>query len=136
MSDICKRKRRYAGFSLVEAILANVILCGAVVALGSVSNSCLKDVVINDLHSKAASLAQRKLLMIEYMGIEAFMEADDLAGKIEQGSDTFSYNIAVEKLEINNLYSVAIKIGFTRGSRNYEVNAQTRFFSSSQQLGI
>ena len=67
-----KRQNR-SGFTLIEAIVASLILCASIMALGAISTRSLVGTRLNRQYEKAASLAQRQLQTIYYIGIDGLM---------------------------------------------------------------
>ena len=68
---ITKQNRR--GFTLVETILASVILCASILALGAISTRALSSAKLNRQYETAAALAEKQLVMISYIGIDNFI---------------------------------------------------------------
>lgn len=75
MRTIKQKSKKFAGgFTLVETIAANVILCGAVVTLGAIGTVCLTQTKLNSQYETAANLADRQLSLIDYIGIDTFVQ--------------------------------------------------------------
>ena len=118
------RNRR--GFTLIEMISASVILCIAVLALSSVSVRALGEVRLNRQHNSAAELAEKQLVMIDYIGIEKFVEAGQMQGDFKNEESDYRWKVSAEPVGTGSLYQVKIIISWTEKKRNYEVAVETR----------
>ncbi len=125
-----------SGFTLVEAIVSNVILCGAVVTIGAISTRCLSSINIDRLYEMAASIADRQLTIIEYAGVEDFIELGQMEGEFENGQVRYAWQAAVEELEIDGLYEVTILVSFRQHNRQYSLLVCTRFNGSGNTIQI
>jgi prepilin-type N-terminal cleavage/methylation domain-containing protein len=67
--------RNKRGFTLVEVISASVILCGAVMIVGTIGTQALIGTRLNRRYEMAASLIDRQLTLIDYVGIDSFIES-------------------------------------------------------------
>jgi len=76
-----KRKRQY-GFTLVEALVAAVILSGAVMTLAGLSSRCLSRTRFNQEYEQAWQVLDRQLTLIDMMGIDEFVNEGITEGEI------------------------------------------------------
>ena len=72
-----RRRSQPGGSNLVETLVASVILSGAVLTLSAISTNALTSTRLYRHHEVAASLIDRQLSLIDYTGIDQFIEADD-----------------------------------------------------------
>ena len=77
------------GFTLVEVIAASVILCGAVMIVGSITTHALIGTRLDRRYEIAASLADKQLNMIDYVGIDSVGELGQMEGDIEESGDSY-----------------------------------------------
>ena len=120
-------RRRARGFTLVEVIAASVILCGAVMLVGRVGTQAMTGTKLNRRYEMAASVVDRQLTLIDYIGIDAFIEAAEFEGVSEDLGYTFQWEVQTEYLEIDSLYSVKIRVVWAEGKRPYSITVQTMF---------
>jgi len=127
------RSERYSGrkaFSLVETIVAAVLLGSGVVAVCAISTKSFRGVKLNRENELAWDLLDKQLTLIDYMGIDAFIQSGETSGifESEDGQDpTHYWEVQVAPLEIDNLYSVNIVVGWGQGSRLRQISLTTMF---------
>ena len=114
-----------AGFNLVEALVATMILSGAVLTLGAISTNALSSTRLHRHYEAAASMIDRQLSLIDYMGIDEFIQAGQTEGVVEEGEPAFRWSVTTEYQGTDNLYVVAITVTWLEGNRPYSVLAQT-----------
>lgn len=126
--------RRHAGFTLIEAIVASVILCVSVLVLSSVSVKSLGQVKLNRQYGQAIELAQRQLVMIDYMGIEEFIKLGRMEGDFEGTEPMYHWAVAQSSVGIDSLYEVRVVVSWVERKRNYEVSVVSRFNGSGSLI--
>jgi prepilin-type N-terminal cleavage/methylation domain-containing protein len=119
------KKRR--GFTLVEVIAASVILCGAVMVVGSISARALIGTRLNRRYEAAACVADRQLAMIDYIGIDSIGELGQMEGDTEDSGQTYHWSITTEYQEIDNLYLVTATVTWVEANRPYSLVVDTMF---------
>jgi prepilin-type N-terminal cleavage/methylation domain-containing protein len=120
-------RRRNRGFTLVEVIAASVILCGAVMLVGRVGTQAMTGTKLNRRYEMAASVIDRQLSLIDYLGIDAFIEAGESEGDSEDFGYTFHWEVVTEYLEIDSLFQVRITVMWAEGRRPYSISVDTMF---------
>ena len=120
-------RRRAKGFTLVEVIAASVILCGAVMLVGRVGTQAMTGTKLNRRYEMAASLVDRQLSLIDYLGIDAFIEAGESEGESEDFGYTFHWQVVTEYQELDSLFLVRITVTWAEGRRPYSVTVDTMF---------
>jgi hypothetical protein len=137
MLKIRRKMVKFAcGFTLVETIAANVILCGAVVTLGAIGTVCLTQTKLNSQYETAANLADRQLSLIDYIGVDTFVQEGQFDGEFESTGVKYVWRSDIMYLEIDNLYAIALTISWEHRNKQYSVVVETRLdgAGSSQQL--
>ena len=125
------RQTRQAGFNLVETIVASMILSGAVLALGSISTNALVGTRLNRHYQGAASLIEKQLGLIDFVGIDEFVERGQTAGMVEELEPGYQWEVTTEYEGTDNVYLVSVTVSWLDGKRPYELMAQTRLNGSS-----
>ena len=120
-------RRRDKGFTLVEVIAASVILCGAVMLVGRVGTQAMTGTKLNRRYEMAASVIDRQLSLIDYLGIDAFIEAGESEGESEDFGYTFHWEVVTEYQEIDSLFLVRITVMWAEGRRPYSISVDTMF---------
>ena len=119
-----------AGFSLVEMVAAAVLLSGAVVTLCAISNKSLGGVKLNRENEVAWQLLDRQLTLIDYIGVEQFIEAGQSEGRFgdeEDGGTVYRWSSDMTEGEADNIYQVDMVVYWTTGIRGGRVSASTVF---------
>ena len=125
-------RRKAKGFTLVEVIAASVILCGAVMLAGRVGTQAMTGTKLNRHYEMACSLAERQLTLLDYVGIDAFIESGETEGQSDDLGYTFNWQVETEYLELDSLYSVKINVGWLEGIRPYSITVETMFDGVAQ----
>jgi type II secretory pathway pseudopilin PulG len=128
----CKKK----GFTLVETIVSNVILCGAVVTLGAVGTLCLTQAKLNSQYETAAALADRQLSFIDYMGVDTFVQKGQMEGEFEGGQVKYTWQANIASLGLDNLYAVTLQVTWMHRNRQYKVVVDTRLNGAGSAVQI
>jgi Tfp pilus assembly protein PilV len=116
---------RQTGFSLVEALMATMILSGSVLALATISTNALTDTVRNRHYETAAGIIDEQLSMIDYMGIDQFLKLDKTEGDNKDVEPGYHWQISTKYEGTDNLYIVTITVTWVERNRPYNVTAQT-----------
>jgi len=120
-----RAKRNKRGFTLVETITASVILCGSVLAVGAISTRSLGETRLNRQYEVAAALADKQLTMIDYVGVEEFIELGQMEGEIEEFEPGYHWEVVTDYQAIDNLYLVNITVSWVEHNRPYTISVDT-----------
>ena len=123
------------GFTLIELILAAMILCMSVLAIGAVNTRSVVETRLNRQYEMATSLANRQLSVIDYIGIDDFLKAGKTQGQIAYVGMSFNWQVACE-LKTTGLYLVTVEISWLEGSKTYNVVVQTMMKTTSNLTEI
>jgi Tfp pilus assembly protein PilV len=127
-----RQKRSHpGGFNLVEALVATMILSGAVLTLGAIGTNALSSTRLHRHYEVAASVIDKQLSLIDYMGIDAFLQAGQTEGIEEDFEPPYQWTVATEYQGTDDLYLVTITVTWLEGIRPYSVTAQTMLDGSS-----
>ncbi len=130
-------KRNNKGFNLVETLVAGAILSGAVLTVGAISTRALTGTRLNRQYETAASLIDKQLSLIDYMGIDEFVEQGQTEGVFEDFEPGYQWQATTEYQGIDSLYLVTLTVTWVDNNRPYSLSAQTMFDGASTyvQLG-
>jgi Tfp pilus assembly protein PilV len=128
--------RKRGGFSLVEVLIAGMILSGAVLTLGAISTNALTDVRLNRHYETAAMLADRQLTLIDYLGIDQFVQTGQAQGVFEEYEPGYQWQVATEYRGTDDLYLVSITMRWNEGKRPYSITVQTMLNGTNTTLGM
>jgi type II secretory pathway pseudopilin PulG len=126
---------RHSGFNLVETLVATMILSGAALTLGAIGTNALSSTRLHRHYEAAASLIDRQLNLIDYAGIDQFIEAGEMEGLCEDFEPACKWSVTTEYQNVDNLYLVTITAMWLEGSRPYSIMAQTMLDGSGSVVG-
>jgi Zn-dependent alcohol dehydrogenase len=119
------RGTKHGGFNLVEALVATVILSSAVLTLGAIGTNALSGTRLHRHYEVAAALIDKQLSLIDYMGIDQFIQTGQMEGIVEELEPGYAWSVTTEYQNVDSLYLVEITVSWLEGSRPYRVTAQT-----------
>jgi len=122
---VAQVKTNNKGFTLIEAILANIILCGAVLAVSAISTRSLSETRLNRQYEVAASLIDKQLCLIDYTGIDQFVELGRMEGVVEQFEPGYHWEVTAAEQDIDNLYLLNITVTWVERSRLRRLSVDT-----------
>jgi prepilin-type N-terminal cleavage/methylation domain-containing protein len=122
---IVTREKIRRGFTLIEMIVASVILCGAVLAVTAISTRALNETKLNRQYEVATTLADRQLIWIDYIGVENFIELGQTEGEFLGFEREYRWRAVTEYQGIDNLYRVNITVSWVERNRPYSVSVDT-----------
>ena len=113
------------GFSLIETLVASAILSGAVLTVGAISTMSLSGTRLNRQYEVAASLIDKQLSLIDYVGIDEFVEIGQMEGDFEEIEPGYHWEVITEYQDIDSLYLVNITVSWINGKRPYSLSVDT-----------
>jgi prepilin-type N-terminal cleavage/methylation domain-containing protein len=128
-----KNKR---GFSLIETLVASAILSGAVITIGAISTMSVSGTRLNRRYEMAASLLDKQLNMIDYIGIDEFIDIGQMEGDFEGFEPAYQWEVVTEYQDIDSLYLVTITVSWVDGNRPYSISADTMLDGVSVYLEV
>jgi len=131
-----REKQNKRGFTLVEMILASIILCGAVLALGAISTQSLSGTRLNRQYEVASALADRQLSLIDYIGVDNFIEFGQMEGEFKQFEPGYHWEVTTKSMGVDNLYLVNITVSWVDRNRPYSISVDTRFDGKGKVLEV
>lgn len=118
-------KTNKKGFSLIETLVASAILSGAVLTLGAISTMSLSGTRVNRRYETALSLIDKQLSLIDYVGIDEFVELGQMEGDFEEIEPVYHWEVVTEYQDIDSLYLVTITVSWVDGNRPYSLSVDT-----------
>jgi prepilin-type N-terminal cleavage/methylation domain-containing protein len=118
---------RNKGFSLIEMIVASIILSLAVVSICAVSTKSMTSVRSNRDHETAWDLLDRQFTFIDYMGIEEFINEGQMSGQFgDNESDVTHYwSAKCEEGDYDYLYNLQLTISWGPENAMRSISAST-----------
>jgi prepilin-type N-terminal cleavage/methylation domain-containing protein len=124
------------GFSLIETLVASAILSGAVITIGAISTMSVSGTRLNRRYEMAASLLDKQLNMIDYIGIDEFIDIGQMEGDFEGFEPAYQWEVVTEYQDIDSLYLVTITVSWVDGNRPYSISADTMLDGVSVYLEV
>ena len=120
------KHRRHDGFSLIEMLVASVVLSGTVVTVAAISTQALQGTARQQAYETAVQLADRQLRVIDYVGVDRFLEAGQTEGLFETPEPGYRWFVEAESMDFGLLYSVKITLSWPdrRGPRSLSVSTR------------
>ena len=131
-----KSKEKSRGFNLVETVVASAILSGTVLTVGAISTRALTGTRLNRQYEIAASVIDRQLNLVDYIGIDEFVDVGQAEGVIEDFEPGYYWQASAEYQGIDSLYLVTITVTWVDGNRPYSLSAQTMFNGASTYVEV
>ena len=122
---VIQRRHSIKAFTLIEALVATVILAGSVASITALTSRCMVRTRLNQDYDRAWQLMDRQLTLIDAMGIDQFLEQRNNQGEIEDGDITFQWVVDAALQEIDQLYIINMRISWIKGNRGYSITAAT-----------
>ena len=119
------------GLSLVETLVAGVILSATVVTVSALSSKCMFGTGTNRAYELAASMIDRQMTLIDSVGIDAFMEAGQTQGEFGEIAPDYGWTLFAEPLGIDNLQEVTLTVFWSAGGGVKSLSATTRLNGQS-----
>jgi prepilin-type N-terminal cleavage/methylation domain-containing protein len=118
-------KTKTKGFTLIEVIASSVILCGAVMIVGAIGTQALTETHLNRRYEMAASLVDKQLSLIDYIGIDSIVEMGQMEADYEDSIYLYHWKIDTEYQEIDSLYLVKLTVSWVDRNRPYSISVDT-----------
>jgi prepilin-type N-terminal cleavage/methylation domain-containing protein len=124
---IMKVNRTKKGFTLIETIVASTILCGSVLTVTAICSQALSNTRLNRQYETALSLADRQLSLIDYVGIDEFIELGSFEGEFseEQYGLPYIWDATYQTENLDNLYYITVTIRWADHGRDYSISVDT-----------
>ncbi len=131
-----RTKRNKRGFTLVETIAASGILSISVLILVAITTQSLTGTRLNRQYEIAASIIERQLSLLDYVGIDEFIEIGRADGVVEDFEPGYHWEVSTEYQGIDSLYLVTITVTWAERNRPYSISLQTRLNGMSTYVEV
>jgi len=120
------------GFSLVETIVASVVLSGVVVTIGAISSRALVTTRMNREYEAAAALIDRQMTLIQYAGVDQLVDAGGtMEGQVDDIPPGYHWAAAAVYEGIDALYRVTLTVTWADQGKVYSLSAETQLNGAS-----
>ena len=123
------RKKISSGMTLIEALIATIILSGSILAVGAISTRCLNSVKDNQEYETAWQLVNNQFGELKSVEISKLVSLDDISGEFD-GYDNFRWQAKLKSHEIDGLYEIMLDVSWLSRGILRSVSAKTLVFES------
>jgi len=123
--DCEKRKRSYRAMTLIEALVASVLLGVGVVGLMSAGTLAVRNQRRFEYRTGAMCLAQEKLAEVEVVGAHIWTLGHPTTGSLERQGVVYDWEIRIESQAVGELLSVVVEVNWQAGMRSGTVEVET-----------
>lgn len=123
------------GLTLVETLVAGVILSATVVTVSALSSKSMFGTGTNRAYELAASLLDRQMTLIDTVGIDAFIESGQTQGEFGEIAPDYSWAMLTEPVAIDSLQEVTLSVFWTERGRIKSLSVTTRLNGQSVLVG-
>ena len=124
------------GFSLIEVIIAAVILSFAIIVLCGICTRSLISVQTNRDYEQAWEVLDRQLEAITYVGIDDFLEEGQTDGDFKGIELTYHWDVETKLTDTDNLYEINITVSWKRANKGFAVSAKTMLLGGEENLFV
>ena len=119
------------GLTLVETLVAGVILSATVVTVSALSSKSMLGTRTNRAYELAASLIDRQMTLVDAVGIDAFMEAGQTQGEFGEIAPDYGWRLFSEPLGVDNLQEVTLTVFWSARGGVKSLSVTTRLNGQS-----
>ena len=117
---------RPRGFTLIEVLVAGVILALSAVALGMTVSNCMRSLTLARDYQRAAELLDKTFTKIDLIGPALLLYEGPTQGLFEKPHDRFAWQAQIDSRLEANLYEVTVRILWqTPSGKPRSIEAQT-----------
>ncbi len=120
-----RQRAKKRGFTLVETIVATIILCGSVLTIGAICSRAVTGTRINRSYETALNLVNRQLDLIDYVGIDEFLDMGQMSGDFQDIAPDYYWQVNTQYQELDALYYVSITVYWYEHTRRHQVMVDT-----------
>lgn len=131
-----RRVRKHTGFSLIETLVAGTILSGTVLAVLAASTMSISSTRLNRQYEAAGALAEKQLTMIDFIGIDEFIDGGELEGISEDTEPVFYWNVETEYQDIDSLYRLTMTVTWIDRNHPYSLVVETMLNGESTYIEV
>jgi hypothetical protein len=103
--------------------------------LVAITTRSLTETKLNRHYEIAASIIDRQLSLLDYTGIDEFIELGRADGMVEDFEPGYHWEVTTEYQGIDSLYLVTITVTWTERNRPYSVSVDTMLNGESIYVG-
>jgi len=129
-----RRTSKTSGFSLVETLVAGTILSGTALAVLATSTMSIGTTRLNRQYERAASLVEKQLSLIDFIGIDDFVDGGEVEGISEEYETPYHWQVESEYQDIDSLYRLTMTVTWVDRNRPRRLVVETMLNGESLVL--
>jgi prepilin-type N-terminal cleavage/methylation domain-containing protein len=130
MFEVSKKR----GFTLIETIVASTILCGSVLTIGAICSRAVTGTKLNRSNELAMTLINRQLSLIDYVGIDEFLNLNESGGEFEDYAPGYFWTVTTQYQDLDALYYLSLTVYWYEHTRRHEITVDTMLDGASDYV--
>jgi len=122
-----KYTKNEKSFTLIETIVASLLLSLSVVVLAGICAHSLRTAKVMINYEQAWDLVDRQLTMVDYMGVEDYLMLDSpTEGTFTGDGIDYAWSVNISETTMEFLYDVKVTVGWIEQQHYKTICAQAR----------
>lgn len=115
------------GISLLETVIAAMILSTVVMTVCGLSAKGLRSVRLNQEYEKAWDYLNRQLVLIDTAGVDVLVQGASTSGQFESfDGRLWQWTAQAQATELTDLYDVVVRLEWISGGQLRHIQCRTR----------
>lgn len=110
---------------LLEALLGTFLFAVTAYVLITMSTQSFSNISDRELQRQAWEVMDQQMTMIETIGLDEWMNSQDMMGEVERDKVTYQYRIQVEDQEVLQVYLVTLRLEWEHQSQTRHIELST-----------
>ena len=118
--------RAHGGFTILEGLLAGVILAVSAVAIAHGMNQSMEAARLAREHDEAAMLLDQVFTRIYTIGPDRLLSVGPREGRFPEPYENYRWEVTIQTTELPDLYRLGVRLSWPtpRGTRHVEADTQ------------
>lgn len=110
---------------LLEALLGTFLFAVTAHVLITMSTQSFSNISDRELQRQAWEVMDQQMTLIETIGLDEWMNSQEMMGEIERDKVTYLYRIQVENQEVLQVYLVTVRLEWQHKSKTRHIELST-----------
>ena len=110
---------------LLEALLGTFLFAVTAHVLITMSTQSFSNISDRELQRQAWEVMDQQMTLIETIGLDEWMNSQEMIGEIERDKVTYLYRIQVENQEVLQVYLVTVRLEWQHKSKTRHIELST-----------
>jgi type II secretory pathway pseudopilin PulG len=117
--------RRRRGFTLIEALVAGVVLAMSALAIGGAIAQSLAATQLSRDYQQAAELSQQIMTRVDIIGPARLLLEGPLHGEFDPPMARFTWNLEIDERLVGHLFEIVLTVRWQSGDRERSIEVAT-----------